>query len=121
MHTRWNLTGDLSVAWSIRKCGRWSRTAVCSSIGMFTRPNEMEPFQIARATSAALQLPLRFEPILEVLTIAAAPLQIPPVCTDADLFFARLRTHGRVARAVPGVRAARVSRLIERGGAAAIR
>src|SRR5262245_31422960 len=41
--------GDLSLACSIRKRGRDSRTAVCTSTGMFTRPNESAPLQIARA------------------------------------------------------------------------
>ena len=47
MHTRSNRTGDLSFACSMRNRGRWSRTAVWSSIGMLTSPNEMDPFQMA--------------------------------------------------------------------------
>ena len=39
----------------MRNFGRWLRTAVCSSIGMFTSPNEMDPFQRARATDAYLR------------------------------------------------------------------
>src|SRR3954462_12158007 len=31
------------------------RTAVCSSTGMFTRPNEMAPFQIDRGISVVIQ------------------------------------------------------------------
>ena len=49
MHTRSYFTGDLSLACSIRNLGRWSRTAVCSSIGMFTSPNEIDPFHSALA------------------------------------------------------------------------
>src|SRR4029077_8754730 len=45
MHTRSKRTGDLSLACSIRNFGRWSWTAVWSSIGMFTSPNEIDPFQ----------------------------------------------------------------------------
>src|SRR4029453_7219449 len=41
--------GDLSFAWSMRNRGRWSRTAVCSSTGILTRPKASEPFHKARA------------------------------------------------------------------------
>src|SRR5688572_11195232 len=85
----------------MRKRGRWSRTAVWSSIGMFTSPNEIEPFQRARAitSSSPLQLLLGLEPVVEILPVTATPLQIPAVRAHPDLFFARFRSH----RARPGL------------------
>src|SRR5256885_1538083 len=104
MHTRSNRTGERSFACSMRNFGRWFRTAVCNSIGMSTRPNESEPFQIARATSAfcllpfafllrSLEFPLRLEPVLEIHAVAAATLEVALICAHADIVFTRRRAH----------------------------
>src|SRR6476646_9486123 len=96
MQTRSNFTGDLSFACSIRNLGRWLRTAVCSSTGMFTRPNEIEPFQSALAMSSSLlQFALRFEPVLEIHAVAAAALQIPLIGPQPDVFLTGLRAQRR--------------------------
>src|SRR5258706_10491003 len=89
--TRSNLTGDLSSAWSMRKRGRESRTAVWSSTGILTSPNAIEPFQralaiqtgpakakpggfLARATLA--QVALGLNPVVEVAAVLGAAAQI---------------------------------------------
>src|SRR5437868_3314842 len=109
MQTRSNLTGDLSLACSMRNFGRWSRTAVWSSIGMLTSPNEIDPFQSARGilqtsdfrlqTSdfrfPTSQFPLGFHPVLELLPVAAAPFEISLIGAEADVVFAGLGCHGR--------------------------
>src|SRR3954471_23596522 len=100
--TRSNLIGDLSSAWSMRKRGRESRTAVCSSTGILTSPNAMEPFQSARGMQTGvanatpvcrsllgLQFALSFEPVVEITTIAAAAAQIALVGRFRDLFIGR--------------------------------
>src|SRR5215470_7281919 len=95
MHTRSNFTGDWSFACSMRNLGRWSRTAVCSSIGMFTSPNEIEPFQSALATPGVLQLALRLEPVVEVQTVAGAAFEVALIRTHPNLFFRRAGLGGR--------------------------
>src|SRR5829696_2250293 len=103
MHTRSNFTGDLSFACSMRNFGRWLRTAVCSSIGMLTRPKDMEPFQRAlgmkilpgsRVLLAAFQFALGFQPVLEIPALAAAAFEIALIGAHADVFVAWLRAHG---------------------------
>src|SRR5579871_1698795 len=56
---------------------------------MFTSPKEIDPFQSALATSAALQLAFGFEPVVEVLAVAAAAFEVAVVRPLADLLFAR--------------------------------
>ena len=46
--------GDSSLACSSRNFGRWSRVALYSSTGMFTSPNAIAPFHIARAMCQSL-------------------------------------------------------------------
>src|SRR5688572_21328438 len=41
----------------MRKCGRESRTAVCSSTGILTRPNARDLFQSARGMGVEVQIP----------------------------------------------------------------
>src|SRR5258708_30801428 len=97
MHTRSKRTGDLSLACSIRNFGRWSWTAVWSSIGMFTSPNEIDPFQSARAIRLPtsdfrfLQLALSFEPVVEGHAVAATALQVAVIGAMADLLVPPLR------------------------------
>src|SRR4051812_43492400 len=50
-HQRWVSTGTLSFSWSWRKWKSMSRTALTSATGTFTRPNDSDPVQSARATS----------------------------------------------------------------------
>src|SRR6266545_1937453 len=102
----------------MRKRGRESLTAVCSSTGMFTRPNAIEPFQIGRAiwtgdaskpptpkqdqrgvgnweltpVVSFLELALGFEPVVEILAVAAAAAEIPEVRLLGDLVGRRLST-----------------------------
>src|ERR1051325_2062659 len=91
----------------MRKCGRESRTAVCSSTGILTRPKAMDPFHNARAiirgackwkagswrlgrlTSGA-QLALGLEPVVEVLTVGSTALQVALIRGLGDLVVARV-------------------------------
>jgi hypothetical protein len=87
MHTRSKRMGERSFACSMRNRGRWLRTAVCSSIGMLTRPKEIDPFQSARAIELLPPLELAFgpEPVVEVEAVVAAALQIHLVGASPNL------------------------------------
>src|SRR5712672_1413985 len=102
MQTRSYLTGYLSVACSIRNFGRWSRTAVCSSIGMFTRPNEIDPFHSDLAICPfrfqildfrfkifGAKLSLGLQPVVEMLAVIAAALLVALVGAAPDVVDAR--------------------------------
>src|SRR3954449_4514489 len=115
MQTRSNFTGDLSLACSMRNFGRWLRTAVCSSIGMWTSPKEIAPVQRALgiripekrsptlvAVTGSLRLLLQvafgFQPVVEVGSVVTPAIQIPLVRAHAHVLLAWLGTHGsRVA------------------------
>jgi hypothetical protein len=58
-------------------------------MGILTSPNEIDPFQSGLAT-APLQLPFRFQPVVEVVAVTAAALEIPQVRPRADVVLARL-------------------------------
>src|SRR5580765_1884290 len=96
-HTRSNLIGEWSLACSMRNDGREWRTAVCSSTGMLTRPNAIEPFQSARAMSAFRLLPLEFlfglEPIVDVTAVLSAAEQVPMVGAEPNFLFVGLARH----------------------------
>src|SRR5262245_34091483 len=95
-------TGDLSSEWSMRKCGRESRTAVWSSTGMLTRPNAMEPFQIGRGMqpepakrrpglyglAARAERAFSVDPIVEVVAVLTAALEVFVIRGLSNLFVA---------------------------------
>src|SRR5262249_51224737 len=99
MQTRSNLTGDLSCACSMRNFGRWSRTAVCSSMGIFTSPNEIDPFHSARGIvlssqfsvlsskflSPGSELAFRFDPVVELQAVSAAAFEVALIRAQADV------------------------------------
>src|SRR5687767_8699995 len=106
----------------MRKRGRESRTAVCSSTGMFTRPNAIEPFQSARAIGrpGARRTPssqpangsdeggvggwkltlaeraFSLEPVVEIAAVFTAALQIAAVGSLGDYLGARRTSRGAV-------------------------
>src|SRR5215468_875956 len=91
----------------MRKRGRESRTAVCSSIGILTSPKASEPFQSARAiknapcksqtafvpflcgATAFFQLAFGFEPVIEVAPIRTAALQVAVIRGFGNLIVGR--------------------------------
>ena len=112
----------------MRNFGRWSRTAVCSSIGMLTSPNEIDPFHSALAIRSdfcyflLLQFLLRLEPVVEMLAVVAAALQVALVGAPPDVVVGSGQAGGcaaLVGRRVAGGASARGAFRFAAGRAAA--
>src|SRR5262245_39613535 len=96
----------------MRNFGRWLRTAVCISIGMFTNPNDSEPFHRGRPgrfspfsaflvafrrvfmAAFSFELALGLDPVVDVPARPSAALEIAVIRAQPDIFLARLRRHG---------------------------